>query len=74
MRSNSANSKPKTSPRAHYSNSTLRARLYMNGTLRSWMHYIELRGANGTQKEHVQIAHECAKAIAEIFPLAKDLV
>ena len=50
------------------------SRLYMNGTLRSWMHYIELRGANGTQKEHIQIAHECAKAIAEIFPLAKDLV
>lgn len=50
------------------------SRLYMNGTLRSWMHYIELRGANGTQKEHIEIAHECAKAIAEIFPLAKDLV
>ena len=50
------------------------SRLYMNGTLRSWMHYIELRGANGTQKEHIEIAHECAKAIAEIFPLANDLV
>ena len=50
------------------------SRLYMNGTLRSWMHYIELRGANGTQKEHIQIAHECAKVIAEIFPLANDLV
>lgn len=50
------------------------SRMYMNGTLRSWMHYIELRGANGTQLEHMQIAHECAKAIAEIFPLAKDLV
>lgn len=50
------------------------SRMYMNGTLRSWMHYIELRGANGTQLEHMQIAHECAKAIAEIFPLANDLV
>ena len=42
--------------------------LYMNGTIRSWIHYIELRGANGTQKEHMQIAHACAKAIAKIFP------
>jgi len=47
--------------------------LYMNGTLRSWVHYIELRGANGTQKEHMEIAHECAKVIADIFPLAKTL-
>ena len=50
------------------------SRLYMNGTLRSWMHYIELRGANGTQKEHMQIAHEVAKVISEVFPLASDLV
>ena len=48
--------------------------MYMNGTLRSWMHYIELRGANGTQLEHMQIAHEVAKVIAEVFPLASDLV
>jgi len=51
-----------------------KTRLYMNGTLRSWVHYIELRGANGTQKEHMEIAHACAKVVAEIFPLAKDLV
>ena len=50
-----------------------KTRLYMNGTIRSWVHYIELRGANGTQKEHMEIAHACAKVIAEIFPLAKDL-
>ena len=50
-----------------------KTRLYMNGTLRSWVHYIELRGANGTQKEHMDIAHACAKAIAEIFPLVNDL-
>jgi len=50
-----------------------KTRLYMNGTLRSWIHYIELRGANGTQKEHMDIAHACAKVIAEIFPLADDL-
>src|SRR6056300_1857337 len=42
-----------------------KTRLYMNGTLRSWIHYIELRGANGTQKEHMEIAHACAKVIAE---------
>ena len=50
-----------------------KTRLYMNGTLRSWVHYIELRGANGTQQEHMDIAHACAKAIAEIFPLASNL-
>jgi len=50
-----------------------KTRLYMNGTLRSWVHYIELRGANGTQKEHMEIAWECAKVIADIFPLAQDL-
>src|SRR6056300_343979 len=51
-----------------------KTRLYMNGTLRSWIHYIELRGANGTQKEHMEIAHACAKVIAEIFPMTEDLV
>ena len=50
-----------------------KTRLYMNGTIRSWVHYIELRGANGTQKEHMEIAHACAKVIAEIFPLAKEI-
>jgi len=50
-----------------------KSRLYMNGTLRSWIHYIELRKANGTQLEHMEIAKECAKAIAEIFPLAHSL-
>ena len=50
------------------------SRMYMNGTLRSWIHYIELRAANGTQKEHIEIARECAKVIADIFPLANDLV
>ena len=50
-----------------------KTRLYMNGTLRSWVHYIELRSAHGTQKEHMQIAKECAKVIAEIFPLAHSL-
>jgi len=48
------------------------SRMYMNGTLRSWIHYIELRGANGTQQEHMDIAHAIAEVIAEIFPSAKD--
>ena len=50
------------------------SRLYMNGTLRSWVHFIELRSANGTQLEHQEVARECAKAIAEIFPMANEFV
>ena len=50
-----------------------KTKLYMNGTLRSWVHYIQLRGANGTQKEHMEIAHACADVISKIFPLAKEL-
>jgi len=49
------------------------SRLYMNGTLRSWIHYIQLRSANGTQLEHAEIAKACAKVIAEVFPLAAEL-
>lgn len=43
--------------------------MLVNGTLRSWIHYIEVRTKNGTQKEHELIAKECAKVIAEVFPL-----
>ena len=50
------------------------SRMYMNGTLRSWIHFIQLRSGNGTQKEHRIIALECAKVIAEIFPLADQYV
>jgi len=50
------------------------SRLYMNGTLRSWVHFIELRSGNGTQKEHMEVARECAKAIAEIFPMVSEYV
>ena len=50
------------------------SRLYMNGTLRSWIHFIELRSANGTQKEHQEVALACAQAIAQIFPMATELV
>lgn len=45
------------------------SRLYVNGTIRSWIHYIELRSAHGTQMEHIELARECACAIAEVFPL-----
>ena len=50
------------------------SRLYMNGTLRSWIHFIELRSANGTQLEHQEVAKACAQVISEIFPMAKNLV
>ena len=50
------------------------SRMYMNGTLRSWVHYIQLRSANGTQKEHQQVAIACAEAIAPLFPMIHDLL
>lgn len=50
------------------------SRLYMNGTLRSWVHFIELRSANGTQLEHMEVARECAKVIASVFPMANEFV
>lgn len=49
------------------------SRLYMQGTIRSWIHYIQLRSANGTQKEHMELAVEIGKAIAEIFPLSSQI-
>ena len=49
------------------------SRLYANGTLRSWVHYIELRGANGTQKEHIEVAKACAEVIAKIFPIITSI-
>lgn len=50
------------------------SRIYMNGTLRSWVHYIDLRSGNGTQKEHMEIARECADALAPVFPMIKEFV
>lgn len=50
------------------------SRLYMNGTLRSWIHFIELRSANGTQLEHQEVAKACAQVITEIFPMASEFV
>jgi len=52
----------------------MESRLYMNGTLRSWIHYIQLRSANGTQQEHVEVARACAAAIAQIFPMSSEFV
>ena len=49
------------------------SRMYMNGTLRSWIHYIELRTANGTQKEHMEVAEACATEITKIFPMLADI-
>ena len=46
-----------------------KSRMYMNGTLRSWLHYIDLRAENGTQAEHMAIARECAKVISEVYPV-----
>jgi thymidylate synthase (FAD) len=51
----------------------IESRIYMNGTLRSWIHFIQLRSANGTQKEHQEVAKACAEIISKIFPMAKDL-
>jgi thymidylate synthase (FAD) len=48
------------------------SRLYMNGTLRSWIHFIELRSANGTQLEHQLVARECGSVIAAVFPMLQN--
>ena len=50
------------------------SRLYMNGTLRSWIHYVELRSSNGTQKEHQEVALECGKVLSEIFPIMEEFI
>lgn len=52
----------------------MESRLYMNGTLRSWIHYIQLRSANGTQKEHREIAQKCAEVITKVFPMADEFI
>jgi thymidylate synthase (FAD) len=50
------------------------SRMYMNGTLRSWVHYIQLRSGNGTQKEHREVAIACAEIISTIYPMIKELI
>jgi thymidylate synthase (FAD) len=63
-----ANGIAKEQARAVLPEGNTKSRMYMNGTLRSWIHYIELRADNGTQKEHMDIARACAQVIANIFP------
>jgi len=50
------------------------SRLYVNGTLRSWLHYVELRSGNGTQKEHMEVARACGTAISPVFPLIQEFI
>ena len=69
-----ANGIAKEQARAVLPEGLIESRLYMNGTLRSWIHFIELRSGNGTQKEHQLSALACAKAIAAIFPMSESLV
>ena len=64
----------KEQARAVLPEGNIESRLYMNGTLRSWIHYIELRAANGTQKEHMDIARACAEAVSKIFPMAESII
>ena len=64
----------KEQARAVLPEGNIESRLYMNGTLRSWVHYIELRSGHGTQKEHMEIARACAEAIEPIFPMIKEFV
>ena len=50
------------------------SRMYVNGTLRSWLHFIQVRSGGGTQKEHMQVARACAEVIAKVFPMAKQFI
>ena len=69
-----ANGIAKEQARAVLPEGLIESRLYMNGTLRSWVHFIELRSANGTQKEHQEVAKACAHIIATVFPMAGEFV
>ena len=69
-----ANGIAKEQARAVLPEGLIESRIYMNGTLRSWIHFIELRSANGTQKEHQLVAIECSRAIANIFPMTDEFV
>ena len=64
----------KEQARAVLPEGTTNSRLYMNGTLRSWMHYVELRSSNGTQKEHRDVAIECGKVLSTIFPIMEEFI
>jgi thymidylate synthase (FAD) len=69
-----ANGVAKEQARAVLPEGLIESRIYMNGTLRSWVHFIELRSANGTQKEHQLVAKECACVIAKVFPMIAEFV
>ena len=69
-----ANGIAKEQARAVLPEGLTESRLYMNGTLRSWIHFIELRSGHGTQLEHMQVAHACADVIAQIFPMSAEFV
>lgn len=69
-----ANGIAKEQARAVLPEGLIESRLYMNGTLRSWVHFIELRSANGTQLEHQDVAKACAEVIANVFPLVKEFI
>tara|TARA_B100000424_G_C22945714_1_gene503404 strand:+ start:12323 stop:12988 length:666 start_codon:yes stop_codon:yes gene_type:complete len=64
----------KEQARAVLPEGNIESRIYMNGTLRSWVHYVELRSGHGTQKEHMEVARACAQAIEPIFPMIKEFV
>jgi thymidylate synthase (FAD) len=69
-----ANGIAKEQARAVLPEGLIESRLYMNGTLRSWIHFIELRSGHGTQLEHQQVARACAEVIATVFPLTHEFV
>ena len=67
-----ANGIAKEQARAVLPEGLMQSRLYMNGTLRSWIHFIELRSGNGTQQEHRDVARACAQVIAQVFPMSQS--
>jgi thymidylate synthase (FAD) len=69
-----ANGIAKEQARAVLPEGLTESRLYMNGTLRSWIHFIELRSGHGTQKEHMEVARACAQVIATVFPMSAEFV
>ena len=69
-----ANGIAKEQARAVLPEGLIESRLYMNGTLRSWIHFIELRSGHGTQKEHMEVARACAQVIATVFPMSAEFV
>lgn len=64
----------KEQARAVFPEGLTKSRMYMNGTLRSWVHFIELRSGNGTQKEHMEVARACAQVISRVFPMVNEFV